>query len=373
MSACLSEAGFIMLRRLIHSWERKLARRDNNRVVRPFEWGTEFLDRHVPASDYDSAHSNRNGKSAREAIFEFNKTAIESSRHFFESRPTPEFSVEREWLKFQSVIRTPYAENNTAHARYFPVPKQAGVENGSRSSEVGRARGRAVVVLPHWNAKAGEHVAVCELLNRTGLAAVRLSLPYHDRRMLPGFERADYMVSANLGRTLQANRQAVLDTRSVVDWLISQGYERIGILGTSLGSCIAFLAFIHDERLRVGVYNHVSSYFGDVVWDGLTTTHVRQSLETQLTREEVRQAWLAISPNSYINRLSGDKRRGLLISARYDLSFTPALSRLLFDECDRREVKLDRKMVPCGHYSLGRAPYKYYAGYLIANYFRKHL
>src|ERR1043165_6952808 len=34
-----------MLKKVIYSWERKLARRDNNRVVRPFEWGLEFLNR----------------------------------------------------------------------------------------------------------------------------------------------------------------------------------------------------------------------------------------------------------------------------------------------------------------------------------------
>ncbi len=360
-----------MLRRLIHAWEHKLARRDDNRVVRPFEWGTEFLDHPVSAPNGGNGQSN--GKTERETIFKFNDLAIAKSKSFFGSQVVPAFSLEGEWLTFESVVRTPYAENNTVNARYFPVPAREAVFGGSRAREVERARGRAVVVLPHWNAKASEHVALCELLNRAGLAAVRLSLPYHDRRMLPGFERADYMVSANVGRTLQANRQAVLDTRSVVDWLNSEGYERIGILGTSIGSCIAFLTFIHEERLRVGVYNHVSSYFGDVVWDGLTTTHVRGGLETHLTREEVRQAWLAISPNSYIDLLSGDARRGLLISARYDLSFTPALSRLLFDECDRQEVKLDRTVVPCGHYTLGRAPYKYYAGFLIVNYFRKHL
>jgi hypothetical protein len=191
--------------------------------------------------------------------------------------------------------------------------------------------------------------------------------------MLSGFERADYMVSANIGRTLQANRQAVLDTRGVLDWLIAQGYDRLGIIGTSLGSCIAFLTFIHDERLRTGVYNHVSSYFGDVVWEGITTRHVRNGLESHLNREEVRRAWLAISPNSYIDRLRENKRRGLLISARYDLSFTPELSRLLFRECDRHGVKLDRRLIPCGHYTLGRVPYKYYAGYLMVNYLRKHL
>jgi hypothetical protein len=362
-----------MLRRLIHTWEHKLAYRDNNRVVRPFEWGTEFLDNDLGDAGVGNGHPDGNGKNARETIFNFNELAISQSRRFFNAQAVPDFSLEGDRLRFESVVRTPYAENNTVHARYFPVPAREGVLNGSRAHEIDRARGRAVVVLPHWNAKAAEHVAVCELLNRAGIAAVRLSLPYHDRRMLPGFGRADYMVSANVGRTLQANRQAVLDTRSTVDWLMGEGYDRIGILGTSLGSCIAFLAFTHDERLRVGVYNHVSSYFGDVVWDGLTTKHVRRGLETQLTREEVRQVWLAISPNSYIDRLNGDARRGLLISARYDLSFTPALSRLLFDECDRQGVKLDRTVVPCGHYTLGRAPYKYYAGYRIVNYFRKHL
>jgi hypothetical protein len=362
-----------MLRRLIHAWEHKLARRDNNRIVRPFEWGTEFLDHLGSAQSEGNGQSNGNGGTGRETIFKFNDLAIAKSKSFFGSQTVPEFSLEGEWLTFDSAVRTPYAENNTVNARYFPVPAREPAFGDSRAREVERARGRAVVVLPHWNAKASEHVALCELLNRAGLAAVRLSLPYHDRRMLPGFERADYMVSANVGRTLQANRQAVLDTRSVVDWLNSQGYDRIGILGTSLGSCIAFLTFIHEERLRVGVYNHVSSYFGDVVWDGLTTKHVRGSLETHLTREEVRQAWLAISPNSYIDLLSGDARPGLLISARYDLSFTPALSRLLFDECDRKAVKLDRTVVPCGHYTLGRAPYKYYAGFLIVTYFRKHL
>ena len=356
-----------MLKHVIHTWERKLSRRDNNRVVRPFEWGTESLD---------PPHFARNScarSDPRESIFRFNERAVSDSHRFFSWETAPAFSFDNGWLAFKSTIETPFVENNTAYARYFPVTGQRGSGNGSRADEVDRARGRAVVVLPHWNAKAQEHVAVCELLNRTGIAALRLSLPYHDRRMLPGFERADYMVSANLGRTLQANRQAVLDTRAAVHWLTSQGYDRIGIVGTSLGSCIAFLTFIHEPQIRAGVYYHVSSYFGDVVWEGLTTAHVRRGLESTLTRDDVRRAFLAISPNSYVNRLAGDERRGLLISARYDLSFTPELSRLLFEECDRHDLKLERAIVRCGHYTLGRAPYKYYAGYLMANYLRKYL
>ncbi|MFY9555349.1 MAG: hypothetical protein WAV47_11620 [Blastocatellia bacterium] len=357
-----------MFRKIIHSWERKLSRRDDNRVVRPFDWGLEFLG---PRRFVDSSHDT--GPHPLDVIHRFNERAIQESPQFFALNTLPSFALEDRWLTYRSAVTTPFAENNVVSARYFPVNGRNGAGDGSRSEEISRASGRAVVVLPHWNAKPQEHVALCELLNRTGIAALRLSLPYHDRRMLPGFQRADYMVSANLGRTLQANRQAALDTRAAVHWLSALGYDRIGIVGTSLGSCIAFLTFIHETKIRVGVYNHVSSYFGDVVWEGLTTAHVRRGLETVLNGDDVRKAWLAISPNSYVDKLVGDERRGLMISARYDLSFTPELSGLLFDECDRHGVKLDRALVPCGHYTLGRAPYKYYTGYLLASYLRKYL
>lgn len=357
-----------MLKYVIHNWERKLSRKDNNRIVRPFECGNEWLEPEQFTEPSSAGPANK-----LDTIFRFNERAISGSHQFFSLDSVPAFSLKASWLTFPSAVKTQFAENNTAHARYFPVSGHQGIVSASRALEIARARGRAVVVLPHWNAKAQEHVALCELLNRTGIAALRLSLPYHDRRMLPGFERADYMVSANLGRTLQANRQAVLDTRAAVRWLEAQGYDRIGIVGTSLGSCIAFLTFVHEQRIRVGVYNHVSSYFGDVVWEGLTTAHVRRGLEAAITRDEVRKAWLAISPNSYVSKLVGDQRRGLMISARYDLSFTPELSQLLFHECDRHGVRLKRAIVHCGHYTLGRAPYKYYAGLLLANYFRRNL
>jgi hypothetical protein len=378
-----------MLKKVIYSWERKLAQRDNNRIVRPFEWGLDFLNRDIFANGkavvQTNGHANGNGQprvnefsgesgnSELQTIYDFNKLAIAESHKFFSAPPVKNFTFDGEWLTFQSSQQTPYAENNTVHARFFPVPVRSANEMDSPATQVARAKGRAVLVLPHWNAKIEEHVAVCQLLNRVGIASLRLTMPFHDKRMLPGFERADYIVSANLGRTLQSNRQAVLDCRAAIDWLISQGYDRIGIMGTSLGSCIAFLAFIHDERIKVGFYNHVSSYFGNVVWDGITTSHVRRGLEPVITREELRQSWMAISPNSYVHKLQGSKRRGLLLSARYDLSFTPELSRLLFDECDKYETNLDRMILPCGHYTLGRSPYKYYAGFLFANYFRKHL
>jgi hypothetical protein len=370
-----------MIRTVVHNWERKLARRDTRRTIHEFDWGLEFLQDAVAQSRVSaegllsSRHDagSTNGEGAKQYALAFNERAIAESTRFFEARPVSDYSLDGEWLSFPSPVQTPYPENNTAYARYLPISAKGGDTNGRAANEVERAGGRAVLVLPQWNADVEGHVALCKLLNRFGIAALRLSLPYHDRRLPAGSQRADYLVSPNVGRTLSGCLQAVLDSRAAIDWLVDRGYSRIGILGTSIGSCIAFLTVVHDRRLAVAVFNHVSSYFGDVVWAGLTTAHVRQVLETALSREEVRKVWAAISPNSYVPLLASDSRRGLMISARYDLSFLPELSEMLFDECHRYDVNFEKFIMPCGHYSLGEAPFKYLAAYVITNYFRKNL
>ena len=138
--------------------------------------------------------------------------------------------------------------------------------------------------MPQWNADAFSHNALCALFNRFGISALRLSKPYHDIRRPAELERSDYAVSSNLGRTIAACRQAVVDIRSCIDWLELQGYEQFGILGTSLGSCYAFIAAAMDPRLQVCAFNHASMSFGDVVWTGQSTRHIRAAFEPLMTR-----------------------------------------------------------------------------------------
>ena len=146
-------------------------------------------------------------------------------------------------------------------------------------------------------------------MSRLGISALRISLPYHDYRMPAELERADYAVSSNIGRTIDATRQAVIDVRCCFDWLESQGYRRLGIVGTSLGSCYACLASAHDRRIRVNVFNHCSTYFGDVVWTGLSTQHIRAGLEQHIDADKLREAWMAISPVNYLDKLAPQERQ----------------------------------------------------------------
>ena len=218
------------------------------------------------------------------------------------------------------------------------------------------------MVLPHWNASATQHAALCAGIAKFGIHALRVSLPYHDFRMPAELERADYAVSSNLGRTIDATRQAVIDTRCCVDWLEQQGFESIGIVGTSLGSCYAYLASVHDPRLKVNVFNHCSTYVADVVWEGLSTQHIRQGLETNVTLEQLREAWNVISPPNYVERYARMGKKPLFLYARYDTTFPTRFSEQVIAKA--RELGFEHRAValPCGHYSLGETPFKFMAG-----------
>ena len=144
--------------------------------------------------------------------------------------------------------------------------------------------------MSQWNADRDGHVGLARLLARFGISALRMSLPYHDLRMPAELTRADYIVSSNIARTVQVCRQAVLDARRAIAWLALQGYERIGILGTSLGSCLAMLTTAHEPRIRAQALNHISPWFADVVWRGLSTQHVRKGLEGHVELSQLRES-----------------------------------------------------------------------------------
>jgi hypothetical protein len=337
---------------MMHRRERWYYQRDTNRVVRPFEWGLQFISDHV------------NGDDPRQVLRQHAQCAMEQSDEFYALPEIQDFSLTGDQLTWTSTVQTSSLENNTARARYFPA----------RKPRTKRPRA-AVVVLPQWNAQADSHVEACRIFNALGLSALRLTLPYHLERRPPELERADYLVSANLGRTIESMRQAVLDTRAAVQWLKRHaGYERVGILGTSIGSCTAFLAFTHEPDLDAGAFNHVSGFFADVVWRGLSTQHVRAALVDQLTLEELREFWSPISPVPFIRRLPEMKQRPMrFISARYDLTFPVDLSRAVIAEVQRYGLPLDVVWLPCGHYTTGELPWKIFDAWTIANFFRKRL
>jgi hypothetical protein len=336
-----------VIARAFHGWERRLASAATDRIVRPFEWGLEWIDPRI------------NGVAdPADWLERWADATVAGSGSFFDVSPADTYALDGDRLTFPSAITTPHPDNNVVRARFFPESSPAG-------------RRRAVLVLPQWNSDATGHVGLCRLLNKFRLSALRLTLPYHENRRSPELRRADYIVSANVGRTAQVCRQAVLDARRAIAWLATQGYESIGILGTSLGSCLSMLTTAHEPLVRAAALNHISPYFADVVWSGLSTVHVRESLEGRIDPDRLRRIWMPISPFPYLERMRG--RRVLLVYARYDLTFPVALSRLLVNEFRRRGIDHQLRVLPCGHYSTGVTPFKWMDGLALCRFLSREL
>src|SRR5512136_2467522 len=147
-----------MLSFIFRHWEHSLSRRDTNRKIRPFEWGTEFLSNGIPVMD------------PLRHLLNLSRDILDNSDAYHSYRPVTDFRLEGNHLTFTSPIETIYPRNNTVHAWHFPT----------------ESRGRVVLVLPQWNANARGHMALCTMLNRFGLSALRMSMPYHDLRMPEG-------------------------------------------------------------------------------------------------------------------------------------------------------------------------------------------
>jgi hypothetical protein len=314
-----------------------------NRRAPPFDWGLEHIGGR--ADDPDPG-----------AFFEaFADRTIAESDEWFTGTPARDYRLdhggtvpgEAGVLTFTSAVSSPWPENNLVYGRFFPA----------------RHSGPAVIVLGQWNARWDQYANICRWLNRLGITALKLSLPYRDRRAIPGHPRADHLIGPNIGLTIQANRQAVSDVRRAARWLAVRGYGKIGVLGASIGSSVGFIALAHDAEIHAGAFLHVSTHFGGVVVTGLTTMHVWEAMRAEVSPDDLRRFWAPISPQPYSHKLRGSGKKCLAIIGRNDPTFSPEYSEDFLNAMRDQGFEYDVLRMPCGHYSLGEAPFKYIAGY----------
>ena len=112
-----------MLTRFFHAWEHRLASVTKDRVVRPFEWGIDWLPPDARPGDPRTAIERWAEAAVREddEFFALPRTS-ESDFCFEDAPPERSRSGEMGTLTFPSALTTPHPENNTVTARWFAAP-----------------------------------------------------------------------------------------------------------------------------------------------------------------------------------------------------------------------------------------------------------
>lgn len=328
--------------------EQRLAPRSDARVC-SFRWGMEALESvpgFKPLPDCPELVSFQKA----------NQRWLRNKSEFFAYETPSDFTLQGPHLQFSSPVRSLSEENDTVYADYF---------------HCNRASGRAVLVLPHWNARPHSYTRFCRLLNFHRFSALLVTLPYHGNRKPRECVGAEYAVSPDIGRTIASARQGILDTLCCVDWLAEKGYKQFGIVGTSLGFGHAFVASALDHRLSVNVFNHCCSTVSDAIWAGMP--HLRAALESQISQQELRECWSVINPITYFDQFARFPKKSLVIRGRYDTIFAPDY----VAEAIRsfRTMGLHHQVIElaCGHRTIGDLPFALLSARHICAFLTKNL
>jgi dienelactone hydrolase len=262
------------------------------------------------------------------------------------SESLEDFQRDGEWVKFPSDVTTDVEQNNIVWAEIS--------ESGSFD--------QAMVVFHHWNATA-RNGQIAKFLSRHGITVVAIAMPFHFERRRPSSLHADYMLSANLGRTIQSIRQGVLDGRKLIRWLKSEGYREISVLGMSLGSWVAGAVAAHDPAVSKASLFLTAGSLADMVWTGRATRLIRASLEPEIELSELRRAWGPLDQENYAHRLARSDLDLHVVLAERDKVVLPELSQRFLRRLKDAGAKPSILELNCGHYSLAMPPYILLAGW----------
>lgn len=272
---------------------------------------------------------------------DFSRETIANSDGFFSAPVPTTFHFSNGLLTFKSPVESESSENSLVRAKYY----QAAHERGS------------FLLLSHWNSRREDYSVLVKLLTWFGFSCLHMSLPYHDERQSEGIGYAKELVSANLGLTIQANRQAVCDARACLQWMKQRSSKHIGVVGSSIGSSIATLVAAHDSNVRALCCLHMAEDFARVVLTGSATRHIADVITGHVESDQLERIWSPISPLTYLDRLSTQLGRVLIISGDFDQVFLPRLTLDYVQKLRWQGCKVKWLRLGCGHYTLASFPF----------------
>jgi pimeloyl-ACP methyl ester carboxylesterase len=311
--------------------EARAAEDDATKLVEKVTFGASLA--------FDDASQNAGFDAFQQLVFKHRESADKFYASLRQLRD--DFTFDGDLLTFTSAIPTETPANNLVRARVLESKR----------------RRVAVVILPHWNAPVWSYRKFTEYFDKLGLTAVEIALPYHGLRARNASSISDYFLSANLGRTIRSVRQAVIDTRDVVTWLNQRGYDRIALIGLSLGSCVAGLVAAHEPRIFCSALVLTAGDFAEVVWTGRATRHIRRALETEINLDQLSSVWSIISTGTFAKELSRSDHSTLFISGTRDTVVKPYLTQRFIDQLQSHHAKVRWIRLGCGHYSLALPPF----------------
>ena len=189
-----------------------------------------------------------------------------------------------------------------------------------------------VIILHYWGAlNRNVERAMGLALNKRGIAAVLMTLPYHLERTPPGSRSGEMAIQADPASLDVTLLQSLQDTRRAIDFVMSRpefDHNRIGIGGLSLGAIITALVYGIDTRISHAAFVLGGVDIAHILWYSSRVVAQRDALrEKGFTEEKLRDALAPLEPMSFLS--ARPDTDALIVAARFDTVIPPRSTREL--------------------------------------------
>lgn len=144
------------------------------------------------------------------------------------------------------------------------------------------------------------------------------TLPYHfQRKPKESLYSGEYMISADIPRTVQSIRQSVVDLRALIQWIKANKKGPVVLIGVSLGGFITNLTATLEPEIDALVSIFYANRLSYSIWNTIPGKFIREDLEHHgMSYTDLIRFWRITEPSQSMPKIKKDKI--LLISAKYD-------------------------------------------------------
>jgi hypothetical protein len=171
------------------------------------------------------------------------------------------------------------------------------------------------------------------------------TLPYHfEREPEESTYSGEFMISANIERTVAASRQAVADLRAFIQWIKSNKSGPVILIGVSLGGFITNLTATLESNIDVLVSVFYANRLSYSIWHTNPGMYKKKDLvQNGVTYDVLKEKWKITEPS--VSKPKMDKDNILLISAKHDQYVHMEDTSYLWESWE----KPTRLVYNCGH------------------------
>lgn len=234
-------------------------------------------------------------------------------------------------MLFDSPIKTEWEETNLVPFKWF-------------SDE----RMRSPIILlfaPGWGRKSQSfEEQMCYRLQRRGIDAGLMTVPYQHARTPAGSYTGEYFISANIFWTIANFRHFVSEIRLLIQYMRNH-YKYVGLIGWSSGGFQTALAS-NCEEVEFLFSCATGCQLGSITWHGLITQLLRKSLETKgINEDSLNKVWSITDEINLAKHCKAKYRKNYI--TLYDKVIPPECQFKLWDVLG----KPDKTELHCSHSS----------------------